>query len=1010
MNDEAGEEGEEEEEIRIINSRIWKSFLEDEIENGLELFEYLISGLERGGTGASSSCSGNSSSGSGGSNQGVVANAHTFNALLRALKMHVMEIVAGKKMNKRHDDVESVKKTILDAMMNIFEEMEPRFGVQRTSETYEIMIDTLFKVRRVGDAMTLSQSMPNTIHPTPQLITCIMDGMFKNGQQEHALSMWNKYSESMGDTLDIVCVNVVLDGLMGLGHVKQALELLESDLFVQHNRKREPLCPSDATYSIIVKGIIAHHGVDKAEQWLKSATHRFGRGGDMLTTDARNVILHGLLAREDGKITQEDLEYAKLMFKEMNENGLADSFTYSIMVNGCTRHGDIHYALQIVEPLLEAIHEEVESFGSFGVDSRNQVPILLPLLRALAISYSSTGLELKQSFVERKMERIFRGLISIGGPEEYTIMQMLHFYTVHHRFDKVMYLCDEYLSTNPNIKWRFDPLFVDLISRSKGNEEHMAGIIILYSILKLHKKINFNLSPRTLNHIIKFTKNLIDYSDDVLTLSFRIIHESTQHDGQILPLLRLVDEHGIALDNSDTVVIVLEVLARINVFVFRDNPERDAIARLMLSRVEMLLSSGRCSGDQTRTILSATVKMIQNVYGIQKGRQRRLHQLRRNMSMERVLRIAASQETLALNFIMEIYSAAEMHTESMLTIIIKLFCVRRQVYDLVDFLKRSHMSDNLQVVMRIFLDELFSSKLDRVATRIVRLVPREKMDTNMLNTILSVYKKHGRNRQVSQLLDVIESQMGGKLPKFDAVTEMMLFQMDPHGTRSSDIGSIFRSMIDENFVADVDFFNSILLHMTRSANSGRRKYEKNVDNADIVGTNDEYVQETRSSRAMILNPDNIVSSTLDLLIGHDANFHHEVLTKVFHQVEPTHVTFGIAINHSARHGHFDIADRLLASALQLPTASTFDSVALLSLFLPLMKSRLIVQGKESMSFFKQSLERLSEFGVDVRHPAIIKLIIPFCFKSVRVNLEADYFDEKGEDMLLEMGLIDGCPL
>ncbi|KFK27279.1 hypothetical protein AALP_AA8G361400 [Arabis alpina] len=251
---------------------------------------------------------------------------------------------------------------VMDALMQ--DEKMVEKGISRDAVSYSILIDGLSKEGNVGKALgLLGRMIKEGIEPNLITFTAIMRGLCKKGKLEEAIVLFDRVL-SMGIEVDELLYATLIDGVCRKGYLNRAFSLLG-------DMEQRGIKPSILTYNTVINGLCRAGKVSEADEISKGVL------GDVVTY---STLLDGYIKEGNIDAVLEirrrfveaeipmDLVMcnillkaflfvgaygeADVLYRAMPEMDLTpDTVTYSTMIEGCCKTGQIEQALEMFNDL-----------------------------------------------------------------------------------------------------------------------------------------------------------------------------------------------------------------------------------------------------------------------------------------------------------------------------------------------------------------------------------------------------------------------------------------------------------------------------------------------------------------------------------------------------------------------------------------------------------------------------------------------------------------------------------
>ncbi|KAH0906676.1 LOW QUALITY PROTEIN: hypothetical protein HID58_038503 [Brassica napus] len=211
---------------------------------------------------------------------------------------------------------------LMDALIQDREMVEK--GINRDVVSYSILIDWFSKEGRFEKAFgLLGKMMKEGIEPSLITFTAIMRGLCKRGRLEEAFRLFDRVL-SMGMDVDEFVYVTLIDGVCRKGDLNRAFALLG-------DMEERGVKPSVLAYNAVINGLCRAGRVSEADEISKGVL------GDVVTYTFLLIGAYG---------------EAHVLYGAMPEMELTpDAVTYTTMIEGCCRAGQIEEALEVFDEL-----------------------------------------------------------------------------------------------------------------------------------------------------------------------------------------------------------------------------------------------------------------------------------------------------------------------------------------------------------------------------------------------------------------------------------------------------------------------------------------------------------------------------------------------------------------------------------------------------------------------------------------------------------------------------------
>ncbi|VVB16126.1 unnamed protein product [Arabis nemorensis] len=237
-------------------------------------------------------------------------------------------------------------------------------GINRDAVSYSILIDGLSKEGNIGKALgLLGRMIKEGIEPNLITFTAIVRGLCKKGKLEEAIVLFDRVL-SMGIEVDELMYATLIDGVCRKGYLNRAFSLLG-------DMEQRGITPSILTYNTVINGLCRAGRVSEADEISKGVL------GDVVTF---STLLDGYIKEQNIDAVLEirrrfveaeipmDLVMcnillkafllvgaygeADVLYRAMPEMDLTpDTVTYSTLIEGCCKTGQIEQALEMFNEL-----------------------------------------------------------------------------------------------------------------------------------------------------------------------------------------------------------------------------------------------------------------------------------------------------------------------------------------------------------------------------------------------------------------------------------------------------------------------------------------------------------------------------------------------------------------------------------------------------------------------------------------------------------------------------------
>ncbi|KAF8102602.1 hypothetical protein N665_0198s0298 [Sinapis alba] len=251
---------------------------------------------------------------------------------------------------------------LMDALMQDRRMVEK--GIIRDAVSYSVLIDGFSKEGSFEKAFgLLGKMMKEGIEPSLITFTAIMRGLCKRGKLEEAFALFDRVL-SMGIEVDEFVYVTLIDGVCRKGDMNRAFSLLG-------DMEQRGIKPSILTYNTVINGLCRAGRVSEADEISKGVL------GDVVTY---STLLDSYIKEENVDAVLEvrrrfvearipmDLVMcnillkafifvgahgeAHVLYRAMPEMDLTpDAVTYSTMIEGCCKTGQIEEALELFDEL-----------------------------------------------------------------------------------------------------------------------------------------------------------------------------------------------------------------------------------------------------------------------------------------------------------------------------------------------------------------------------------------------------------------------------------------------------------------------------------------------------------------------------------------------------------------------------------------------------------------------------------------------------------------------------------
>ncbi|KAJ0266887.1 Pentatricopeptide repeat-containing protein [Hirschfeldia incana] len=251
---------------------------------------------------------------------------------------------------------------LMDALMLDTRMVEK--GINRDAVSYSILIDLFSKEGRFEKAFgLLGKMIKEGVEPSLITYTAIMRGLCRKGRLEEAFALFDRVL-SMGMDVDEFVYVTLIDGVCRKGDLDRAFALLG-------DMEQRGVKPSVLTYNVVINGLCRAGRVSEADEISKGVL------GDVVTY---STLLDSYIKEGDVDAVLEvrrrfveasipmDLVMcnvllkaflfvgaygeARVLYRAMPEMDLTpDAVTYSTMIDGCCKTGQIEEALEVFDEL-----------------------------------------------------------------------------------------------------------------------------------------------------------------------------------------------------------------------------------------------------------------------------------------------------------------------------------------------------------------------------------------------------------------------------------------------------------------------------------------------------------------------------------------------------------------------------------------------------------------------------------------------------------------------------------
>ncbi|KAH0859848.1 hypothetical protein HID58_088109 [Brassica napus] len=211
---------------------------------------------------------------------------------------------------------------LMDALIQDREMVEK--GIIRDVVSYSILIDWFSRKGRFEKAFgLLGKMMKEGIEPSLITFTALLRGLCKRGKLEEAFRLFDSVL-SMGMDVDEFVYVTLIDGVCRKGDLNRAFALLG-------DMEERGVKPSVLTYNTLINGLCRAGRVSEADEISKGVL------GDVVTYTFLLIGAYG---------------EAHVLYRAMPEMELTpDAATYSTMIEGCCKTGQIEEALELFDEL-----------------------------------------------------------------------------------------------------------------------------------------------------------------------------------------------------------------------------------------------------------------------------------------------------------------------------------------------------------------------------------------------------------------------------------------------------------------------------------------------------------------------------------------------------------------------------------------------------------------------------------------------------------------------------------
>ncbi|WZZ21465.1 hypothetical protein YC2023_122852 [Brassica napus] len=251
---------------------------------------------------------------------------------------------------------------LMDALIQDREMVEK--GINRDVVSYSILIDWFSKEGRFEKAFgLLGKMMKEGIEPSLITFTAIMRGLCKRGRLEEAFRLFDRVL-SMGMDVDEFVYVTLIDGVCRKGDLNRAFALLG-------DMEERGVKPSVLTYNAVINGLCRAGRVSEADEISKGVLgdvvtystlldsyikeenvdavlevrRRFVEAGIPMDLVMCNILLKAFLLI--GAYGEAHVLYGAMPEMELTP----DAVTYTTMIEGCCKTGQIEEALEVFDEL-----------------------------------------------------------------------------------------------------------------------------------------------------------------------------------------------------------------------------------------------------------------------------------------------------------------------------------------------------------------------------------------------------------------------------------------------------------------------------------------------------------------------------------------------------------------------------------------------------------------------------------------------------------------------------------
>lgn len=251
---------------------------------------------------------------------------------------------------------------LMDALMQDRKMVEN--GINRDAVGYSILIDGLSKEGNVEKAFgLLGKMIKEGIEPNLITFTAIMRGLCKKGKLEEAFALFDRVL-STGIEVDELLYATLMDGICRKGYLNRAFSLLG-------DMEQRGIKPSILTYNTLTNGLCRAGRVSEADEFSKGVLGDVVTYSTLLDSYIKEENIDAVLEIRrrfvEAKIPMDLVMCnillkafllvgaygeADVLYRAMPEMDLTpDTVTYSTMIEGCCKTGQIEEALEMFNEL-----------------------------------------------------------------------------------------------------------------------------------------------------------------------------------------------------------------------------------------------------------------------------------------------------------------------------------------------------------------------------------------------------------------------------------------------------------------------------------------------------------------------------------------------------------------------------------------------------------------------------------------------------------------------------------